>query len=73
VKNPPKAKKGDMRVYPSACTSAYCGKGTESCPTCPTFPVQQAFTRWRDATAAIADDPIWCPNVFVAQRDEEVS
>lgn len=62
-------RKGEVRVYPTCCTSLHCGKGPESCPTCPNFPRLSEFKRWRDATEAVADDPIWCPNVYVAQRD----
>lgn len=67
-----RATKGALRVYPTACTSAYCGKGPESCPTCRHYPAQQEFKAWREATAAIREDYIWCPLVWTAQRDAEV-
>lgn len=60
-----------LRVYPSCCTSAYCGKGPESCPTCPRYPEQQEFKRWQEATAAKQTDPIWCPSVYEATRPPE--
>lgn len=55
-------------VYPTACTSAYCGKGAESCPTCPHFPALQEFTEWVRKTDAIVSDRIWSPLVYVARK-----
>lgn len=56
------------RVYPTCCTSAYCGNGPESCPACPNFPVLQEFKEWVSNTNAIVTDRIWSPLVYVAQR-----
>ena len=60
-----------VRVYPTCCTSAFCGLGPESCPPCRNYPKLQEFKRWVKATGAIVDDPIWCPTVYVAQREDE--
>lgn len=57
-----------INVYPRCCTSAECGKGPESCPSCPNVGEQLAFKKWREETAAIQTDPIWCPTVYEATR-----
>lgn len=57
-----------MRVYPTCCTSAYCGKLSDSCPTCPNKPVLDEFKRWREEHAAVCTDPIWCPSVYTATK-----
>ncbi|NCA72338.1 MAG: hypothetical protein EOM91_20165 [Sphingobacteriia bacterium] len=58
------------RVYPLDCTSAYCGKGPESCPSCHHYPVLAEFNRWREETRARQSDPIWSPLVYVSTRPE---
>lgn len=63
-------RKGELKCYPTCCTSAYCGKGPSSCPACVNYPTQQAFKAWKEATAAVCDDPIWCPLVYTATHDE---
>lgn len=60
----------NTRVYPSCCTSAYCGKGPESCPACPNYPENQEFNAWRERTAAVCEDPIYCPSVYTATRPD---
>lgn len=59
------------RVYPMSCTSAYCGKGAESCPACPHFPAFQEFKEWVRKTDAIVTDRIWSPLVYVAQKSAQ--
>lgn len=51
-----------IRVYPTACTSAYCGR-TE-CTGCPNLPALIEFKSWVARTGAVVDDPIWCPLVY---------
>lgn len=58
-----------VRVYPACCTSAFCGRTSESCPACQNYPTLQDFKRWREETAAVCLDPIWCPNVYEATRN----
>lgn len=60
-------RKGEVRVYPTCCQSAYCGRG--SCDGCRNLPVLTEWKAWRDATGAIAEDHIWCPSVYTAQHD----
>ncbi len=59
-----------VRVYPLDCTSAYCGKGSESCPSCRHYPALAEFKRWREETAAKQSDPIWSPLVYTSTRHE---
>jgi len=54
------------RVYPSCCTSAFCGR--EACAGCRHEPVLAAFKAWRERTKAVVTDPIWCPTVWTATR-----
>ena len=56
------------RVYPACCTSAFCGKGPESCPACRNWPVLREFKEWVKKTDAKVTDPIWCPMVYQATR-----
>lgn len=55
-----------IRVYPACCTSAYCGR--VDCTGCPKLSILQDFRAWREAHAAICEDPVWCPTVFTATR-----
>ncbi len=57
-----------IRVYPACCTSAYCGKTSESCPECRCYPILQEFKQWVKDHNAKCSDPIWSPNVY---RSEE--
>jgi len=57
-----------LRVYPTVCQSAYCGRG--KCDGCPNLPELESFKRWRTETAAVKADPIWCPTVWTATRAE---
>lgn len=54
------------RVYPSCCTSAYCGRS--KCDGCRNLPILEDFKAWKERRAARAEDPIWCPNVYTATR-----
>jgi len=59
--------KDQTRVYPSACTSAFCGR--LECPEdCPRLPALADFKAWREATQAVVADRVWCPNVYTATR-----
>lgn len=60
----------ETRVYPTDCTSAYCGK-TECPKDCPGLAALNAFKAWREATKAVRTDPIWCPSVWTAQKPDE--
>lgn len=62
--------KRELRLYPSCCTSAYCGSCEPACRTCDNREVKDEFTRWRKATAAVCEDPIWCPRVYVATQPD---
>jgi hypothetical protein len=57
-----------VRVYPTCCTSAFCGKGPESCPDCPNHLFLREFKRWVEVHAAEVSDPVWCPLVYVATK-----
>jgi len=57
-----------LRVYPTCCTSAYCGKLPESCPSCRNFPVLQEFKAWKVEHDAVREDVTWCPSVWTARR-----
>jgi hypothetical protein len=60
-------RRGELRVYPAACTAAFCGRLT--CPTgCSALPQLEAFKAWRERTNAEQPDPIWTPTVYRAQR-----
>ena len=54
------------RVYPSCCTSAFCGK--IDCTGRRNLSILADFKAWRERTAAVCADPIWCPNVFHATK-----
>lgn len=54
--------KGSIRVYPSCCTSAYCGRG--DCTGCRNLPIKQDFEKWRDEHEAVVEDQTWCPLVY---------
>jgi len=57
------------RIYPAACTSMYCGE--IKCPEdCRFLPALREFEEWRDRTGAVQSDPVWAPNVWVAQEDK---
>ena len=45
------------RVYPLDCTSAYCGKGPEPCPSCRHYPALVEFKRWSEEPARLHLDP----------------
>ena len=57
-----------IRVYPSCCTSAYCGKG--NCEGCRNKPILDEFKAWVAKTKAVVEDPVWCPNVYTATIQE---
>jgi hypothetical protein len=54
------------RVYPACCTAAYCGR--LECNGCPNSSILADFKAWRERTAAICEDPVWCPSVWTATR-----
>ena len=53
-----------MRVYPTCCTSAFCGR--VECEGCRNKPILDEFKAWVKRTGAAKTDPIWCPTVYVA-------
>lgn len=55
---------GATAVYPTACTSAYCGRG--DCAGCSRLPALLVFELWRQLYAAECADAIWCPSVYRA-------
>lgn len=57
----------ERRIYPTCCTSAFCGR-TE-CDGCPNLPVLTEFKTWRERTKATRPDPVWCPLVWVAGEE----
>lgn len=57
-----------VRVYPSHCTSAFCGR--LQCDGCPLLPKLEDFKAWVKATDAVVDDPIWCPSVWTARKPD---
>ncbi len=52
------------RVYPSACTSAFCGKCGDECRSCPDKPALDDFKVWVARSGATVRDPIWSPLVY---------
>jgi len=55
--------KRTLRIYPTGCTSAYCGK--TKCPEdCPRLPLLRDFKAWVETTGAKVTDPIWSPTVY---------
>jgi hypothetical protein len=60
------AKPKEGRMYPMCCTSMYCGRGPESCPSCENWPTLRAFKGWRDEHKATRPDEIWSPLFWVA-------
>jgi hypothetical protein len=62
--------KGEIRQYPSECTSAFCGE--ISCPRdCPNLPKLTAWKKWREETDAFQEDPIWSPTFWTAKSDTQ--
>lgn len=55
-----------MRVYPSCCTSMYCGR--IECAGCPNESILRDFKAWVAKHAAVVEDPIWCPTVYTAKK-----
>ena len=53
------------RIYPSCCTSAFCGR--VECSGCRNKPVLDAFKAWVRDTGAVCADEIWSPNVYVVR------
>ena len=53
-----------IRVYPTSCTSAFCGR--VDCTGCRHLPDLEAFKRWREERAAVADT--WNTTVYTATR-----
>jgi len=67
LKMPRRDLPGTVRIYPICCTSMYCGKGSESCPTCRCYPTLQEFLEWVRINNATVTDPIWSPLAYTAQ------
>jgi hypothetical protein len=55
------------RIYPTCCTSLYCGGGGDDCKTCSNGPVLAEFNAWVAKTGAQPADPIWSPLVYVVR------
>lgn len=64
---PSRGRGSETRVYPSHCTSAYCGR--HECEGCAREPVLREFKEWAEETGAAPADPIWSPNVYETPRD----
>ena len=64
----PKAnERGGIRMYPTACTSAYCGRLT--CPpTCPQLRALTEFKAWVKEHDAVVDDPVWNLLFYTARK-----
>lgn len=60
----------DIRVYPTSCLSAYCGRGGSDCARCPHLPKRQEFLAWKERTKAVCIDEVWCPTVFEATQPD---
>ena len=58
------------RMYPTDCTSAYCGTGGDACATCEHNAVRVEFLAWVERTDAHRPDPIWSPSFWTARREE---
>ena len=54
------------RVYPTCCTSAYCGSGEPACRTCPCMKEHDEFKQWVEDHKAIETDPVWSMGVYTA-------
>ncbi len=57
----------ETRLYPLACTSAYCGNVMD-CDKCVNVKALRAFKAWREETGATRPDHIWSPRVWVAAK-----
>lgn len=62
------SKTGSTRVYPTCCTSAYCGK--TDCTGCRNWPKLVEFKEWVDRTGACVEDPVWCPSVYAVPKEQ---
>lgn len=60
------SRKGETRVYPTCCQSAYCGRN--DCEGCRNKPDLDAFFAWVEERAAVCTDKAWCPSVYTATR-----
>lgn len=56
----------EIRVYPAACTSAYCGK--TDCGDCGLKPMLDEFKAWRKETEAVQPDYVWSPRIWKATK-----
>ena len=56
-----------VRIYPTACTSAFCGRAVCS-PGCIHFKRLQEFRGWVKKHAAERKDPTWSPTIYTATR-----
>lgn len=56
-----------LRVYPTSCTSAFCGR--LDCTGCKHLPALEEFKVWRERAKAVQEDPVWCPTVWAATAE----
>ena len=62
-----KSRNPETKIYPIACTSAFCGR--LDCPAdCPNLPALTDFKEWSERTDAVQADPIWDRLVYEARR-----
>jgi hypothetical protein len=59
----------NTRYYPTCCLSAYCGRGRSECGDCANLPRLREFEEWKERTAAVCVDPIWCRTLYRATRE----
>lgn len=52
-------------IYPSCCTSAFCGKVEPACRTCPRRKTLDEFNQWVKDHKAVCADEIWSPHIYV--------
>lgn len=53
-----------QRVYPTSCTSGFCGKYGADCEGCKYKSELDEFKAWVKRTGAKPSDPIWSPLVY---------
>ncbi len=56
----------ETRVYPTCCTSAFCGR--LACDGCRNLSILADFKAWREAHAAVQVDPVWSRSVWTATK-----
>ena len=53
-------------IYPTCCTSMYCGSWGDSCNSCRNKPILDEFEDWKEKHKAKNEDLVWCPSVYTA-------